>query len=222
MSKKRKHGSGTLRKRTDGRWEARVVIGYDEKGKPITKNVTANEKSKCLEKLEKLKEEINFIQRDTTKADMPFGERCDHIARFVRTIDNWGICDSFCASLKFARRYPDMVWKWIEPYFASHHPYEVRFALVMEIFYFASEEYIDDFFERISHITADDYYVKMAVAWVISVYYVNCPAHTKRYLMSCDADPWIYRKALTKIIESKRVSDEEKAWIRECRNKIKK
>lgn len=77
MSKKRKHGSGTLRKRTDGRWEARVVIGYDEKGKPITKNVTANEKSKCLEKLEKLKEEINFIQRDTTKADMPFGEWVD-------------------------------------------------------------------------------------------------------------------------------------------------
>ena len=37
------------------------MIGYDENGKPITKNVTANEKSKCLEKLEKLKEEINFI-----------------------------------------------------------------------------------------------------------------------------------------------------------------
>ncbi len=77
MSKKRKKGSGTLRKRADGRWEARVVIGYDENGKPITKNVTANEKSKCLEKLEKLKEEINFIQRDTTKADMPFGEWID-------------------------------------------------------------------------------------------------------------------------------------------------
>ena len=77
MSKKRKKGSGTLRKRADGRWEARVVIGYDENGKPITKNVTANKKSKCLEKLEKLKEEINFIQRDTTKADMPFGEWID-------------------------------------------------------------------------------------------------------------------------------------------------
>ena len=77
MSKKRKNGSGTLRKRADGRWEARVVTGYDENGKPITKNVTANEKSKCLEKLEKLKEEINFIRRDTTKADMPFGEWID-------------------------------------------------------------------------------------------------------------------------------------------------
>ena len=56
MSKRRKQGEGTLRKRADGRWEARVVIGYDDKGLPITKNVTAMEKSKCLEKLEQLKE----------------------------------------------------------------------------------------------------------------------------------------------------------------------
>ena len=41
MSKKRKFGEGTLRQRSDGRWEARVVIGYDEKNLPITKNVTA-------------------------------------------------------------------------------------------------------------------------------------------------------------------------------------
>ena len=77
MSKKRKKGAGTLRKRADGRWEARVVVGYDEKGQPITKNVTALEKTKCLEKLEKLKAEINLIQRDTVKSDMPFGEWID-------------------------------------------------------------------------------------------------------------------------------------------------
>ena len=41
MSKKRKAGQGTLRKRSDGRWEGRIVIGYNEKGLPITKGVTA-------------------------------------------------------------------------------------------------------------------------------------------------------------------------------------
>ena len=30
MAKKRKSGEGTLRKRADGRWEGRVVVGYDE------------------------------------------------------------------------------------------------------------------------------------------------------------------------------------------------
>ena len=48
MSKRRKQGEGTLRKRADGRWEARVVIGYDDKGLPITKNVTAMEKGKTF------------------------------------------------------------------------------------------------------------------------------------------------------------------------------
>lgn len=77
MSKKRKRGSGTLRKRADGRWEARVVIGYDEKGLPLTKCVTALEKTKCLEKLEQLKEEVGLVRRNTVKSDMPFGEWID-------------------------------------------------------------------------------------------------------------------------------------------------
>lgn len=155
-------------------------------------------------------------------ADMSFGERCDHIKRFVRKIDNWGVCDSFCASLKFAREYPDEVWDWIELYFASHHPYEVRFAIVMAICYFTSEEYSDDFFEHLDHIRADDYYVKMAIAWAISAYYVESPERTKTYLLSHHLEMWTYRKALTKILESKRVSEEDKEWIREFRNQIKK
>ena len=74
MSKKRKSGDGTLRKRSDGRWEARVVIGYDENNLPRTKNVTAVNKDKCLEKLEKLKSKIGMVEHSNSKVDMPFGE----------------------------------------------------------------------------------------------------------------------------------------------------
>ena len=77
MSKKRKQGEGTLRKRADGRWEARVVIGYDEKGNPITKNVTAMEKGKCLEKLEQLKEKCGVQLTGKVKAEMAFGDWMD-------------------------------------------------------------------------------------------------------------------------------------------------
>ena len=48
MAKKRKYGSGTVRKRSDGRWEARVVVGYDDNGNPKTKNVLAKTKAECL------------------------------------------------------------------------------------------------------------------------------------------------------------------------------
>ena len=48
---------GHSRQRKDGRWEGRIVIGYDDNGYPKTKNVLAKTKKECLEKLQKLKEE---------------------------------------------------------------------------------------------------------------------------------------------------------------------
>ena len=54
MAKQRKHGSGTVRLRSDGRWEGRVVIGYDDSGLPKTKNVLAKTKAKCEKKLKSL------------------------------------------------------------------------------------------------------------------------------------------------------------------------
>jgi len=72
MAKRRKAGQGTLRLRKDGRWEGRVVIGYDDNGKPKTKNVTAKTKAACQEKLDALKQQVGIV---TGKAapDMTFG-----------------------------------------------------------------------------------------------------------------------------------------------------
>ena len=55
MAKRRKRGDGSLHLRKDGRWEGRVVVGYDEKGLPKTKNVLAKTKSECSAKLNALK-----------------------------------------------------------------------------------------------------------------------------------------------------------------------
>lgn len=74
MSKKRKSGEGTLRLRKDGRWEARIVVGYSDKGLSITISATAKEKEKCLEKLELLKEQYSVTAAGNVKADMPFGD----------------------------------------------------------------------------------------------------------------------------------------------------
>ena len=58
MAKKRKRGDGSLHLRKDGRWEGRVVISYDEKGLPRTKNVLAKTKRECQEKLKQLRETV--------------------------------------------------------------------------------------------------------------------------------------------------------------------
>ena len=73
MAKRRANGKGTLRQRGDGRWEGRVMVGYDDKGLPITKNVLAHTKTECAEKLEKLKEEYR-PPSTRCKPDMLFGD----------------------------------------------------------------------------------------------------------------------------------------------------
>jgi len=80
MSKKRKHGDGTVRLRKDGRWEGRVVIGYDDNNKPKTRNVLAHSKTECLEKLNVLREECEKLTgrlSKKAKPDMPFGDWLD-------------------------------------------------------------------------------------------------------------------------------------------------
>lgn len=155
-------------------------------------------------------------------ADMTFGERCGYIKRFLSEVDNWSVCDSFCSSLKYAREYPEAVWDWIELYFASKEPYKVRFALVMSLMYFARKDYVEEFFEHLSHIKCDDYYVKMAIAWAISVYYIKYPELTKQYLKADLLDLWTYRKSLAKIVESHRVSEQDKQWVQSLRKEIKR
>ena len=77
MAKRRKKGEGSVRQRKDGRWEGRVVIGYDEKGLPKTKNVLAKTKRECQERLKQLRETVTGSQTEKVRPEMPFGEWLD-------------------------------------------------------------------------------------------------------------------------------------------------
>ena len=77
MGKRRKKGEGSVRQRNDGRWEGRVVIGYDEKGLPRTKNVLAKTKRECQEKLKQLRETVTGPRTEKVRPEIPFGEWLD-------------------------------------------------------------------------------------------------------------------------------------------------
>ena len=74
MARKRKAGDGTVRQRKDGRWEGRIVIGYNDNGHPKTKNVLAKTKKECVEKLQKLKEESGGLKPEKVRSKMVFGD----------------------------------------------------------------------------------------------------------------------------------------------------
>lgn len=136
------------------------------------------------------------------------------IESFLPKIDNWSVCDSFCSSLKIAREYPEAMWGLLQPMFEDQREYYVRFAVVMLIFYFIQKPYLPQAFVFFDGITSDSYYVKMAVAWAVSICYREFPKETLDYLKRCRLDRFTYEKALQKIIESLKTDAKIKEMFR--------
>lgn len=141
------------------------------------------------------------------------------IAWFVPKIDNWSVCDSFCAGLKAAKKYGEEFWEILLPYFNSRNAYEIRFAVVMLLDYYTDRKHIEKGLKLLDGIRHEDYYVKMAVAWAISIYYIKLPKETMGFLKQNHLDDFTYNKALQKITESLKVPKEEKQLIRSMKRK---
>ena len=151
------------------------------------------------------------------KADVE--EILHHIAAFVPKIDNWSVCDSFCSGLKITSLHKERVWEFIQPYLESDKEYDIRFGVVMLLNYYIDEHYIHLVLERLDRITHEGYYVKMAVAWAVSICFVKLPDITMDYLGSNSLDDFTYNKALQKITESYRIAPETKVLIRSMKRK---
>jgi len=136
------------------------------------------------------------------------------VAEFVPKIDNWAICDIFCAGLKAVNKNKEIFWNFIQNYLKSEKEFEVRFAIVIMLDFFIEENYINKIFDVFDNIKHNGYYVKMAVAWTISVAFVKFPTITIKYLKQNKLDIWIYNKALQKITESSRVDSKTKNSIK--------
>ena len=148
-------------------------------------------------------------------ADLSFEERCERLRRFVPKIDNWSVCDSVCVSLRsWVEQDKAAVWKMLEFFLSRKEPYQLRFAVVMMLDFFVDEEYLSRVLARLDAVKHSDYYVKMAVAWAVSVCFAKYPAETMRYLQNCSLDNDTFNKALQKIVESYRVAPELKAKIK--------
>ena len=138
-----------------------------------------------------------------------------YIKEFVPKIDNWAVCDVFCAGLKVTNKYKKEMWNLINKYINSKNEFEVRFAIVMILDYYIDEVYLQADFKIFNNVKLDKYYVKMAVAWAISICLINFYNETIKYLENnVFLDNWTYNKAIQKAIESYRITNERKDELR--------
>lgn len=143
-------------------------------------------------------------------AKMSIGERQAALDGFVPKIQNWSVCDSCCMGYNFMEKDPEVWFSYLQKYQNSREEFEVRFFIVSLLAHYVKEFYIEQVLEILHHVHHEGYYVKMAVAWAISVCYVKFPRQTKELLLNNEMDDFTQNKAIQKIRESHQVSKEEK------------
>ena len=85
--------------------------------------------------------------------------------------------------------------------------------------YYLTEEYIDKVLKIYDNIQNEGYYVKMGVAWAISMAYVKFPEKTMKLLKNNHLDNFTYNKAIQKMIESYRIDEKTKQILKEMKRK---
>lgn len=197
------------------------IIGVQvPKLREIAKELSKGEFRKYLEL-----DDITFYEEKVIQgvligiSKLSMEETKTYLEKFIPKIDSWAVCDTVCSSLKIANKKQEEMWQFLEKYINSNKEFEIRFAIVMYLEYYLNDQYINKVIKNISKIKCDKYYVQMAIAWLLSVSYIKQKEKTLEYLENNNLDDFTYNKALQKIIESYRVTKEEKEKIRAMKRK---
>ena len=138
-----------------------------------------------------------------------------YIEDYIPKIDNWAICDTFCAGLKIVNQNKENMWDFIKQYLDSDKEFYLRFAIVIILDYYIEEKYLEEIFRIFNNIQSEYYYVKMAIAWAISICLIKYYDKTINYLKNnSKIDKWTYNKSLQKAIESYRITKDQKELLK--------
>ena len=149
-----------------------------------------------------------------------FEEKKKYIKEYISYIDSWALTDSFCPTLKIKAKELEEVWSFIALFLDSEKEFEVRFSVIMMLDYFIIDEYVDKVIERLNKIKHEGYYVKTGVAWCLAEIGIKYNEKLMNFLNSKnDLDDFTYNKTLQKMIESYRITKEQKLILKEMKRK---
>lgn len=139
------------------------------------------------------------------------------IEDFLPHNDNWAINDITCANLKIFKKNKKEGFSFIQKLLVSENHLDIRFALVLLLNYYVEENYLNSIFEISNRTTKKEYYVQMAIAWLLSICYIKFPEPTKLFLRDCKLDDFTYNKTISKICDSYRVNPKDKEMLKQMR-----
>lgn len=141
-------------------------------------------------------------------------ETLAYVTKFIPKINDWSINDSFCNSFTFAKKNQELFWDFLMGYKYSDSEFEQRVVAVMLLSHYINEDYIEKVLSVYDELKHPGYYRMMGVAWGLQAAYVKFPEITHKYLLHNNLDDVTFNKAIQKLIESYKLTNEQKNVLR--------
>ena len=141
-----------------------------------------------------------------------YGACMEGVRAFLPHIDNWATCDQL--SPKIFRKHRPELLEQVKEWLGSSETYTVRFAAGMLMEHFLDEDFDPACPEMVAAISSDEYYVNMMRAWYFATALAKQHEAVLPFIENKRLDKWTHNKAIQKSVESRRISDEQKDYLK--------
>ena len=137
------------------------------------------------------------------------------LEKFLPYVDNWATCDGMSPSI-FAKNRLNLLSKAFE-WLDSEHTYTVRYGMLMLMKHFLGENFRTEYADAVANVKSEEYYVKMMQAWYFATALAENYEDVLPYLTEKRLPEWVHNKTIQKAIESRRISEDTKAYLRKMK-----
>lgn len=183
----------------------------------LVKELNENEKESFIKELPHKYYEENLLHGFIISSYKDYGKTIYEINRFLPYINNWATCDTTIP--KIFSKHKDELLLEIKKWIKSKETYVIRFSISMLMKFYLDDNFNEDIFKLVNNVKSNEYYVNIMKAW----FYAE--ALNKHYDVSIKVieskmlDKWVHNKAIQKAIESRRISDCHKNYLRKLKIK---
>lgn len=141
-----------------------------------------------------------------------YDKTIQRLEAFLPYVDNWATCDLMSPKL-FKKHFAELYIK-IREWIDSGKTYTIRFGIEMLMSFYLDDEFKEEYLDLVAGVRSQEYYVNMMVAWYFATALAKQYDKTLPYIENHKMDKWTHNKAIQKAVESYRITDEQKLYLK--------
>ena len=177
-----------------------------------SKKVTEEERKNFIKELPHKYQEENLLHAFLISNNKDLEQTINELDIFLPYVNNWVVSDTI--SPKVFKKDLNKVYEHIKVWIKSKDVYTVRFAIVTLLQFYLDESFKEKYNSLVSKVKSNEYYINMSIAWYFSFALIKQYDKTIKTFESKKLDKWLHNKSIQKAIESYRISDERKKYLK--------